>query len=470
MTIDIVALPLSTARHLIESGDLDADELIGACRRQIERLNPTLNAFITVCRDIVTSSGEGSPEVPAGEKGAAAKQSPLSGIPLAIKDLYDLAGYPTTAGTSFFKDEVAEADAVVVQKMRAAGAVIVGKTNTHEIAHGVTGVNPHFGACRNPWDTSRIPGGSSSGSAVAVTAGMCLGALGTDTGGSIRIPAALCGIVGLKPTFGRVSLRSVFPLSWNLDHAGPLVRSVRDAGRLLQLIAGYDPLDPGSVDMPVEDYLKDLDGGVKGWRAAVAAGDYFEGLDPEVATAFRRAVEVFEELGAIVTALDLSLLREASLANAIIIGADAAAFHRERLAGHPEGFGADVRQRLEIGAKRTGPEYALARRTQTEMIRRMKIFFTDYDILLTPTVPIPAPLIEGADALEHAQRLTRFTAPFNLTGLPALSVPCGFTAANLPIGLQIISGRWAEAKVLRAGRSYEAATEWHEQYPPIATI
>jgi aspartyl-tRNA(Asn)/glutamyl-tRNA(Gln) amidotransferase subunit A len=381
----------------------------------------------------------------------------LEHIPLAIKDLYDLAGYPTTAGTSFFRDKVAEHDAVVVEKLKGVGALIIGKTSTHEIAYGVTGNNPHFGASRNPWDPTRIPGGSSSGSAIAVAAGMCMGALGTDTGGSIRIPAALCGIVGLKPTYGRVSLRGVFPLSWSLDHAGPMARSIRDVALMLQIMAGYDPLDPGCAEVPMDDYLGGIQGGIRGWRVAVAAGDYFEDLDDEVASVFGRAINAFEGLGCTLNRLDLSYLREAAIANSVMIGADASAVHQERMEANSAGFGADVRKRLEIGANRSGTEYALARRTQTEMIRRMEQLFADYDVLLMPTVPIPAPPIEGGDALEQAQRLTRFTGPFNLTGLPALSLPCGFTSNKLPIGLQIVSGRWAEAKVLQAGHAYETA-------------
>ena len=449
--MDPTTLTIASARASLDASEITARDLTDTCLQQIERLNPKLNAFISVFHDVVASGAE---------------QSPLFGIPLAVKDLYDLAGHATTAGTTFFREQIAERDAAAVERLKANGAVIVGKTSTHEIAYGVTGVNPHFGACHNPWDTTRIPGGSSSGSAVAVATGMCLGALGTDTGGSIRIPSALCGVVGLKPTFGRVSLRGVFPLSWNLDHAGPIARTVRDAAILLQAIAGYDPLDPGSADKPMEDYLLDIEGGVRSWRVAVAAGDYFEDLDPEVATAYAEAVSVFSDLGAELTSLDLSFVREATLANGQMIGADAAAFHRERLEVNPAGFGADVRQRLEIGARLSGKEYALARRAQSEMRRRMEMFFTQYDILLTPTVPIPAPLIEGADALEQARRLTRFTAPFNLTGLPALSLPCGFTSGRLPVGLQIVSRPWGEAKVLRAAQAYEGVTSWHDRHPP----
>jgi aspartyl-tRNA(Asn)/glutamyl-tRNA(Gln) amidotransferase subunit A len=292
---------------------------------------------------------------------------------------------------------------------------------------------------------------------------MCVAALGTDTGGSIRIPASLCGVVGLKATFGRISLRGIFPLSWNLDHAGPLTRSVRDAAILLQVLAGYDALDPVSADVPVDDYLAGLDDGVKGWKVALADGEYVAESDPEVLGAFSAAAKVFESLGAKIEKVDVDFLREAALANSLMTQADGAAIHRERISQHPEIFGEDVRQRLQTGAAFTSTEYILARRVQAETRRRFEQLFASYDVLLIPTTPIAAPLIEGNDALEQARRLTRFTSCFNLTGLPALSLPCGFTKNGLPIGLQIVSKAWAECKVLRAGHAFEQATEWHKK-------
>ncbi len=478
---DMTSLPsdISSALEQLRTGTLTADELTAACLQAIERLNPKINAFITVGEVDNETRKQENKEM--GEQGNKIDQAndlstcvpvyhpPISllGIPIAIKDLYETKGVRTTAGTTFFKDYFPENDSVVVEKLKAAGAVIAGKTNTHEIALGVTGVNPHYGTVRNPWDLARITGGSSSGSAAAVAAGMCLAAMGTDTGGSIRIPASLCGIVGLKPTYGRVSLRGVFPLSWNLDHAGPLTNTVKDAAMILQVIAGHDELDPASADIPVDDYLSSIEGGVKGWRIAVLTGDYAWGSDPEVSGAVRAAAQVFEALGAKVKPVEMNFLRDAALANGQMVQADGAAFHRERLVENPLGFGEDVRQRLQTGAALTSTEYSLARRTQAEMRRRMGIFFEQYDLLLTPTTPIPALLIEGNDAIEQARHLTRFTAPFNLTGLPALSVPCGFTPAGLPIGLQIISKAWGEAKVLQAGLAFEQATEWHKRKPVI---
>jgi aspartyl-tRNA(Asn)/glutamyl-tRNA(Gln) amidotransferase subunit A len=356
----------------------------------------------------------------------------------------------------------------VVAKLKAAGAILLGKTNMHEIALGLTTVNPHYGACRNPWALAHVSGGSSGGSAAALAAGLCLGTMGSDTGGSIRVPASLCGVVGLKPTRGRVSLRGVIPLSWNLDHAGPIARSCLDAAILLQEVAGYDPQDPYSVDAPVEDYLAGIQKGVQGWRIALADDDYFDRTQPEVAQAVKLAAQAFETLGARVEAAPFPDIYPAALANGMMVISDAAAFHASRLLESPEDFGADVLQRLQNGAALPLQEYIGARRTQTLLTRQFARFFEHYDLVLMPTTPVVAPPIEGPDAVELARLLTRYTAPFNLTGLPALSQPCGFTAEGLPIGLQVIGPHWGEARVLRAAYAYEQATDWHNRKPNIS--
>lgn len=448
-------LSLTDQRDLIKSREINASELADACYRQIERLNPTLNAFITVIPPEQLSAQE---ETQSGL---------LQEIPIAVKDLYNTKGIRTTAGTRFFADHIPQEDAYVVQKIKKAGAQIIGKTNTHEIALGVTNNNPHYGACRNPWDITRTPGGSSGGSAVAVATGMAMAALGTDTGGSIRIPASLCGVVGLKPTFGRVSLRGILPLSWNLDHAGPITRKVEDAALMLQVMGGYDELDPASMKTLPGDYYSHLRDGIKDRKFALATGSFIEESDPEVLEAVRKTAQVLEEQGAVITETNVDFLKEAAVANALMTQADGAAFHRERLKEHPDWFGADVRQRLEIGAAFTSSEYILARRTQAEVKRQLELLFEEYDGLLLPTTPITAPVLEGENALERARQLTRFTAPFNLTGLPALTIPCGFTSEGLPIGLQIVSRAWNEAGVLRTGYAFQQATEWHTRMPSI---
>lgn len=449
--MNIQELTISMAQEQIRSNLITPSELAKACYQAVNQHNPAINAFITIL---------GSENIQA-----QVPDSLLSGIPIAIKDIYQTEGVLTTAGTTFFKDFIPEQDAVVVQKLKAAGAVIQGKTNTHEVALGVTGVNPHYGTVHNPWDKNRITGGSSSGSAAAISAGMSLAAMGSDTGGSIRIPASLCGVVGLKPTYGRVSVRGIFPLSWNLDHSGPLTKTVEDAAIILQTIAGYDEFDPASVNHPVDDYLGNLHHGVDGLRIGVITGEYAWETEPEVLELVREAADVFQKLGAEVEPVELNFLRDAAAANSLMTQADGAAFHRQRLQEHPLGFGEDVRLRLNTGAAFSSSEYSLARRTQSETRRKMEHYFNEFDILLLPSTPISAPLIEGNDALEQARRLTRFTAPFNLTGLPAISIPCGFTSTGMPVGLQIVTNAWHEKKLLQAGYTYERSTIWHERKP-----
>lgn len=439
--MDTTTLTLARARTLLQAGELTAADLAAACLAVIEARNPALNAFSQLF-DVSESISAGS-------------QAPLSGLPLAVKDLIDVAGFPTVAGSPrFFGREPALKDAFVVEKLKEAGALLIGKTNTHEIALGLTGINPHTGPVRNPHDPTRITGGSSSGSAAAVAAGMVLGALGTDTGGSIRVPSALCGVVGFKPTFGRVSVRGVLPLSWNLDHVGPIAKTVEDAALLYQVIAGYDPRDPNSI--ATQDTISRWRENIPPCRIAFAIGAYIEEAQPGILTAVRQAAEVFRALGHEVVEVEIPRLREAAQANGTMVIADAAAFHRERLAEHPDWFGADVRERLERGRAVTSTEYILARRMQTEMKRYFDLFFEQYDLLLLPTTAVVAAPIEGLDSAAYAPKLTRFTAPFNLTGLPALTVPCG-KVDGLPVGLQIVGKAWDENTVLQAGLAYEQA-------------
>jgi len=461
--MELTGLTITEAAGLLARSEISPVELTQAFLRRIEDLNRALNCFITLTAEVALQSArQAEAEIRGGDY-----RGTLHGIPLTLKDLYETRGVRTTAGSKFFADNVPSTDAVAVERLNIAGAILLGKLNMHEIALGVTNNNPHFGACHNPWNLDCTPGGSSGGSAAALAAGLCLGSLGSDTGGSIRIPASLCGVVGLKPTYGRVSLRGVIPLSWSLDHAGPMARRVKDAAVLLQAIAGYDPLDPASVDVQVPDYLAEIDQGVRGWRIALANDAFLTRADPEVLEVVHAAAQVFTRLGAEVTPTGLPNGRDAALNNGLIVTSEAAAFHRQRLAVHPEGFGEDVRQRLQTGAAYTSTEYVLARRTQAELRRLFELFFNEYDVLLTPTTPLPAPLLDGPDAVEQARTLTRFTAPFNLTGLPALSLPCGFTRDGLPIGLQIVARPWAEATLLRAGQAYEMATEWHLRRPEV---
>lgn len=443
---------ISELKNSLANGEIVPGEIIDFYTQRIEQQNPILNACITVLDPIVP---------------AFYSEKPLAGIPIVLKDLFETKGIATTAGAEFLRNYLPKEDATVVTKLKEAGAVILAKTNMHEVALGVTNINPHYGTCRNPWDIRHISGGSSGGSAVAVASGMCVAALGSDTGGSIRIPSSLCGTVGLKPTFGRISLNGVIPLSWNLDHVGPITNNVRDAAIILQILAGYDPLDPSSIDYPVDDYLTRLEDGVKGWRIAFVKGDYIEGSQTEVISALNDSFNAFYDLGAIVKEVNIPWLHEGALANGIMTQADAAAYHHDRLVSHPQEFGEDVLVRLRTGMAYTSSEYSQARHAQTILKCKFKHFFEDYDLLILPTTPSTAPLIEGTDAIDQARKLTRFTAPFNLVGLPAMSIPCGFSQAGLPLGLQIVGPEWGEEKVLRAGRAFEESTKWHERIPPF---
>ena len=466
MNVELTYLSIAQAAERIARGELSPVELTQAHLDRIARLDEHLNCFITLTPELALERArQAETEIQGG-----GWRGPLHGIPLALKDLYETAGVRTTAGSKFLADYVPETDATTVQRLKAAGAVLLGKLNLHEIALGATNNNPHYGACRNPWDPARISGGSSGGSATALAAGLCMGALGSDTGGSIRNPSSLCGTVGLKPTTGRVSLGGVMPLSWFLDHAGPMARNVRDVAILLGAIAGYDPADPNSANVAVDDYLTGLEGGVRGWRVALASDDYFTWADGEVLAAVRAAAQAFAALGAQVEEVYLPEGRQAAPANSLMVSCDAAATHQERLARQPEDFGPDVRQRLQNGAATPVGEYILARRALAEFRHRLEGLFQDYNLLITPSTPIAAPLLEGPEAAEQARWLSRFISPFNLPGVPALSLPCGFTANDLPIGLQLVAQRWAEAALLRAGYAYEQATDWHLRRPEVTHL
>ncbi len=454
--MDLTSLNLYEAAELLKTRQISPVELAQAHLARIAHLDPRLNSFITITPELALQQARKA----EAEIGQGYYRGTLHGIPLALKDLFETQGIRTTAGSTFFADYIPEADAAVVQKLRDAGAVLLGKLNMHEIALGVTNENPHYGDCCNPWDLKRMTGGSSGGNAASLVARLCMGAMGSDTGGSIRIPASLCGVVGLKPTYGRVSLRGVIPLSWNLDHAGPMGRCMLDVAILLQIVAGYDPQDAWSADVPVGDYISLPEEGIKGWRIALASNDYFtdpEIVDAEVNKAINQAAHVFEGLGAIVEQVSFPNAREAAMVNGLITPCDGAAFHHQRLAENPQGFGVDVLRRLQAGAAYSSTEYILARRMQTILRCQFNEFFNEYDLLLTPTTPITAPERGIADPFDRPKVLTRFTAPFNLTGLPALSVPCGWSSEKLPIGLQMVGKCWAEAKVLTAGRLYEQA-------------
>jgi len=465
---EITSKTLYQASRQIASKEISPLELVQACLTRISDHDEMINSFITITADLALQQAKQAEIALMGmDSSEIESRSPLFGIPIAYKDLYETADILTTAGSTFLKDYIPSEDSVVVQKLNAAGVISLGKLNLHEIALGVTNVNPHFGACRNPWAPDRISGGSSGGSSAALAAGFIFGSMGSDTGGSIRIPSSLCSTVGIKPTYGRVSLKGVLPLSWNLDHAGPMARSVLDAALLLTAIAVYDSYDPFSVNHPPDDYLTHIKDGVKDWRIALADDDFFDCTADEVAQSVQLAGQIFEDLGAHVESVPFPGARQAARANGLITVCDAAAVHKDRLDQNPGGFGADVLKRLRLGLETNTLEYIQARKNQVELRRQFERFFESYDLLLTPTTPVPAPPIEGPDAVEQAHLLTRYTAPFNLTGLPAVSIPCGFSTKRLPIGLQIVGKHWAESQVLRAAFAFEQARDLHKEMPSL---
>ncbi len=459
---DLRDLTISEAAEMVRGQKLSPVELTRTMLERIERLDPQLNSYITVTADSALAEAERAEQ----SAGRGEELGPLHGVPLALKDLFDTAGVRTTAGSKILADRIPERDATVVQRLRGAGAVLLGKLNMHEFAFGVTTQNPHYGPCRNPWNTDCIPGGSSGGSGAAVAAGLCLGALGSDTGGSIRIPASFCGIVGLKPTYGRVSRAGVVPLSWSLDHAGPMTRTVRDAAVLLGVIAAHDPADPASAAQAVPDYTAGLEDGVRGLRVGLPRRYFYEQVEPDVAAAVEQAIAVLRTEGAEVCDVDLAAIESAGLAFQVIILAEAAAYHARTMRERPQDYGEDVRLRLEPGALYPATQFVDAQRLRRRVVDGFLTALAGVDVLVTPTLPMTAPRIPGPK-VETPNPVTRFTFPANLAGLPAISLPCGFGTDGLPIGLQIIGRPFDESTVLRAGRAYERATDWHTRRPPV---
>jgi aspartyl-tRNA(Asn)/glutamyl-tRNA(Gln) amidotransferase subunit A len=441
--------------------DVSPVELTRACLDRIEKLNPVLNAFITVTVESALAEARAAEmEISRGQW-----RGPLHGIPVALKDLIDTAGTRTTAASGLYQNRVPTEDAEVALRLRRAGAVILGKNNLHEFAYGGSSLVSFFGDVHNPWNAEHVAGGSSGGSAAAVAAGLCYAAIGTDTAGSIREPAALCGCVGIKPTYGRVSVRGVIPLSWSLDHVGPLAATVGDAAAVLQVIAGYDPLDVGSADVPVSDYVSGLNEETKNLRIGVPRAYFFDDLDDEVRAAVEQALVVIRTLVAESHELQIEVTTDRT-----VQAAESFAYHADYVPKTPELYQPETLRRIRSGENISAVEYIRRRRGLDQERRRARDFFADVDLLVTPATPIPAPAIadlkKDPGALRPAElRLLRNTRPFNVWGLPAVSVPCGFTKGGLPIGLQIAGPHWREDLVLRLAHAYESATAWHKRRP-----
>ena len=464
-------LTVQSASALVRAKKISPVELTQACLSRIERLNPQLNAFITVTADSALAEARQAEAEIQQDRWRGA----LHGIPIALKDLVDTAGVRTTAGSGLFKDRIPTEDAEIVRRLRAAGAVLVGKLNMHEFAYGGSSAISYFGPVRNPWNSAHTPGGSSGGSAAAVAAHLCYGAIGSDTGGSIREPASYCGIVGLKPTYGRVSTSGVIPLSWSLDHLGPMTRTATDAALMLQVIAGFDPRDIGSVDTSVPDYAATVAAETSSLRLGVLRAYFYEGLHPEVQAAMETALSVLKTLGG--APRDMAPLATNATYSSVmdpyvaILTAEAYAYHQEHISKSPELYQAPTRERILAGAKVTTPLYVQSRRQLEEIRRSVSRAFEGVDLLITPTAPVPPFAIADLQSDPGTTRtkellMLRNTRPFDMLGLPTISVPCGFTRSGLPIGMQITGAPGDEATVLRLARTYEQATEWHTRRPP----
>jgi aspartyl-tRNA(Asn)/glutamyl-tRNA(Gln) amidotransferase subunit A len=466
---DLATLTLRQASDLVRRKGVSPVELTEACLTRIDRYDRAINTFITITREQALAAARDLD----GELKRGRRRGPLHGIPIALKDNIDTAGIRTTAASGIFKDRVPTEDAEVVVRLKKAGAIVLGKLNLHEFALGGTSAVTYFGPVRNPWDLNRVAGGSSGGSAAAVALDMCFGTLGTDTGGSIRIPASLCGIVGFKPTYGRVSNRGVIPMAWTLDHVGPMCKTVEDAALMLAAIAGYDALDPTSVDAPVADYSRAIRMETSKLRVGVARAPFFDNLDPEVSKAVEAALDVVRTLTAGV--MDVQVPRTGNVAD--VWNPEIYAYHLPWITKTPELYQAATRALIEGAGKANAATYAEARR-QVDVVRReiQKVFAT-VDVLITPTQrgvaqpivpPQPAPTggRGGAPAPGAGGGIVN-TAAFDIYGLPTISVPCGFSGSGLPIGLQISGNHFSESTVLALAHAYEQATEWHKRRPML---
>jgi aspartyl-tRNA(Asn)/glutamyl-tRNA(Gln) amidotransferase subunit A len=454
--------------RLIQKKEISPVEVIDAHISRIEALEPKLNSFITFLPDLAREEARRAErEITAGRC-----RGPLHGIPLGLKDLYYVKGIPNTGGTKLFERFIPDFDSTVAAKLREAGTILLGKLNMHPFAYGPTGENAEFGPMHNPWNTELITGGSSGGSGSAAASGQCALTMGSDTGGSIRIPSALCGLAGLKPTYGRASRYGLTVLAWSQDHPGPMVRTVEDCALVMNATAGYDPNDPVSVDLPVSDYTKALTGKIKGIRIGVPK-EYFEvPLETEVKEIFWKAIRNLEELGATVSDVSWPMVHQVAAIASTIQMAEATAYHQKLIEERGPEIWHPVRLRLEAGFFIPAVDYIQAQRARSLFVRQSLDLMKNVDLLAGPTLPVVAFKIGtnemnvGNQRMKAIPLLTQYTRPFNLNGFPAISVPCGFSK-DLPVGLQLAGRPFEEETVLRAAHAYEQTTEWHLQRPPM---
>ena len=466
---DIYYLNISETAELLQSKQLSPVELVAAHIERIEQTEGRLNSFVTLLADEAAAAAE----IAESEIQGGGYRGILHGIPIGLKDLYYTKGIRTTVGSKIMGGFVPDYDAAVTERFRDAGAIILGKLQMHEFALGATSENPHHGPARNPWDTTRITGGSSGGSGSSVASGQCMAALGSDTGGSVRIPASACGIVGLKPTFGRVSRIGVFPLSNSLDTVGPMTRTVRDTAIVMNTIAGYDERDQSSASRPDEDFTRLLGQDISGLRIGVPQNYFYDIIDDEVREAVQQAAGRLEGLGANVEECTIPALDDSISISGTVLLTEAAEIHLDNLRERADAFGADVRGRLEEGAMTPAVTYIAAQRARSEFNRAIAKAMATYDILLAPTNAVPAPkigedIVEVNGQTEHKLALMpRLTRPHNICGIPTVSVTCGFASNGLPIGMQLAARPFEDALALQVAYAYEQATVWHTRRPPV---
>ena len=457
-------LTIAEAGALIARRELSPVELVQSRLTHIERLDGKLHSFIRVLGDeALAAARSAEAEIIAGRS-----RGPLHGIPIGLKDIYETKGVPTTGHSKVMIDHVPLRDATVVQRFSEAGAIVLGKLATHEFAFGGPSFDLPWPPARNPWDTTRFTGGSSSGTGAAVAAGLVLGGTGSDTGGSIRGPAAYCGLAGLKPSYGRISRAGILPLAFSLDHAGPMAWNAEDCGIMLQAMAGYDPADPASGDHPVPDYRASLSGEVKGLRIGLIR--HFYETDNPANEATRRgiaaAVKVFEELGCSVRELRVSPLADWAACGIMIMLAEGYAIHEATLRERFSDYGEAFRDRMALAVLTTGADYVQAMRLRRELVAEFATAMVDLDLVITAAAASEAPIFDSVGKFAILERPS-LTMPFNVTGTPAMSVCCGYTTDGLPLAFQLASKPFDEATVLKAAHAYERATPWRSIRPRL---
>ena len=467
---ELLGLSLAEAARKVRAREISPVDLVQASLARIRATDAVLRAYITVFEEQALQVAKAAEIMVAAGHGLG----PLHGIPIALKDNVAVRGSRTTAGSKVLGDWVPDADATIAARLRQAGAIFIGKTNMHEFAWGGTSANPHYGAVRNPWNTAHFPAGSSGGSGVAVAARSCYGAVGTDTGGSIRLPSAINGVVGIRPTYGRVSNHGIIPLAWSMDTAGPMTRTVEDCALMFAAMAGYDAKDPTTAARPCPDYGADLGQSLRGLRIGIVSGYFFHHLQPPVRDAVQAALASYEKLGAQLVEVEIENIHGNISAQLTIESAEPSTYHQRWMRERPQDYGDDVRTLLEVGEMLLATHYLQAQRYRTLLRNEFINAFRTVDAFVCPTLPFTATklgattvVIENGVEEDMLSAIMQFTGVASLTGLPALNVPCGFDAAGLPIGMQLIGRPFDEATLFRMGHAFQTATDFHLRAPDL---